>query len=38
MDALLTRLCADYDLIDADRSALVERVEELVAAGLVSAA
>ncbi|WP_374944844.1 HPr-rel-A system PqqD family peptide chaperone [Sphingomonas sp.] len=38
IDALLARLTADYELVDADRAALAERVEELVAAGLVSAA
>lgn len=38
IDALLARLTADYELVDADRAALAERVEELIAAGLVSAA
>lgn len=38
IDTLLARLTADYELVDADRAALAERVEELVAAGLVSAA
>lgn len=33
--ALLDRLRADYDLIDADSDALVARLEELVETGLV---
>ncbi|HEX8484587.1 HPr-rel-A system PqqD family peptide chaperone [Sphingomonas sp.] len=37
IDALLVRLSADYALIDADRAALSQRVEELVAAGLIEA-
>lgn len=38
LDALLERLAADYDLVDADRAALAARLEELAAAGLVAAA
>lgn len=38
VDALLARLTAEYELVDADRAALAERVEELVVAGLVSPA
>jgi PqqD family protein of HPr-rel-A system len=38
LDALLERLGAEYDLPDADRPALVARLDELVAAGLVSEA
>jgi PqqD family protein of HPr-rel-A system len=34
-DALLAKLRADYDLIDADPLALTARLEELVATGLV---
>ncbi len=34
-DALLARLRADYDLVDADPVALVARLDELVATGLV---
>ncbi len=36
--ALLARLAADYDLGDADEAALLARLEELVATGLVSTA
>jgi PqqD family protein of HPr-rel-A system len=36
--ALLERLAADYALPDADEAALAARLDELVAAGLVSAA
>ncbi|MES2987564.1 MAG: HPr-rel-A system PqqD family peptide chaperone [Pseudomonadota bacterium] len=35
VDALLARLAADYDLIDADPLALAVRLDELAAAGLV---
>lgn len=35
-EALMARLAAEYDLADADRTALLARLEELVAAGLVS--
>ena len=35
LDALMARLAADYDLPDADRAALAERLAELEAAGLV---
>lgn len=38
LDTLLARLAAQYDLAAADRAALAERVDELVAAGLVRAA
>lgn len=38
VDALMDRLAQDYALIDADRTALADRVDELVAAGLASAA
>ena len=34
-EALLARLQADYDLVDADAAALAARLEELVATGLV---
>jgi PqqD family protein of HPr-rel-A system len=34
-DALLDRLRADYDLIDADAEALAARLDELVETGLV---
>lgn len=34
-DALLARLRADYDLVDADPAALAARLDELVATGLV---
>ena len=34
-DALLARLRADYDLVDADPAALTARLEELVETGLV---
>lgn len=34
-EALMTRLAADYDLIDGDAGALAARLDELVAAGLV---
>lgn len=37
-DDLLARLAARFDLADADRDALVARLDELVAAGLVEAA
>lgn len=36
--ALAGRLAADYDLEDTDTAALAARLEELVSAGLVSAA
>lgn len=36
--ALADRLAEDYDLGDTDSAALAARLEELVAAGLVSAA
>ena len=36
--ALLDRLAADYALEDADASALLARLEELVSSGLVSTA
>ncbi|RYD98796.1 MAG: HPr-rel-A system PqqD family peptide chaperone [Sphingomonadales bacterium] len=35
VDALLTRLAEEYDLLDADALALAVRLDELVAAGLV---
>lgn len=35
VDGLLARLAAEYDLADADRAALLARLGELVAAGLV---
>ncbi|MDO7840988.1 HPr-rel-A system PqqD family peptide chaperone [Sphingomonas immobilis] len=35
--ALLARLAADFDLPDGDEGALAARLDELVAAGLVSA-
>lgn len=35
LDDLLARLGADFDLIDGGREALVARLDELVAAGLV---
>lgn len=38
LDALLERLAGAFDLIDADRAALAARLDELVAAGLVTAA
>lgn len=38
IDALLSALARDYDLPDADRAALAERLDELVEAGLVSRA
>lgn len=34
-DALLAKLAADYDLLDADPLALAVRLDELAAAGLV---
>ena len=34
-EALLARLQADYDLVNADAAALAARLEELVATGLV---
>ena len=37
-DDLLARLAADYDLADADRAALAERLDELVETGLVERA
>lgn len=37
LDTLLVRLCERFDLADADRDALVARLDELVAAGLVEA-
>jgi PqqD family protein of HPr-rel-A system len=36
--ALAQRLAADFDLADLDEPALAERLDELVACGLVSAA
>ena len=36
--ALIARLAQDYDLLDADEAALAARLDELVAAGLVSTA
>ncbi|HEU0066449.1 MAG TPA: HPr-rel-A system PqqD family peptide chaperone [Sphingomonas sp.] len=36
-DALLARLSADFALVDADPAALAERLDELIAAGLVAA-
>ena len=38
LDALLARLERDYDLEDADRSALAARLDELIDAGLVARA
>lgn len=35
VDALMTRLCEQFDLPDADAMALAVRLDELVAAGLV---
>lgn len=35
-EALMARLSSDYDLADGDRAALLARLDELVAAGLVS--
>ncbi|MGN6819338.1 MAG: HPr-rel-A system PqqD family peptide chaperone [Sphingomonas sp.] len=35
IDALLAKLRADYDLIDADAGALAARLDELVQTGLV---
>lgn len=35
VDALLARLAADYDLLDADPLALAVRLDELAGAGLV---
>jgi PqqD family protein of HPr-rel-A system len=35
---LIARLAQDYDLLDADAAALAARLDELVAAGLVSTA
>lgn len=35
LDALLDRLARDYDLEDADRTALAARLDELIEAGLV---
>jgi PqqD family protein of HPr-rel-A system len=35
-DALLSRLAADYDMADGDRAALAARLDELVAAGLIT--
>lgn len=37
-DALLERLARDYALVDPDRAALIDRLEELVAAGLATRA
>lgn len=37
-DGLLVRLAREFDLADADRDALLARLDELVAAGLVRAA
>lgn len=36
-EALMARLAADYELADGNRAALLARLDELVAAGLVSA-
>ena len=38
VDALFAKLTQDYDLPDADRAALIDRLAELEAAGLVSRA
>jgi PqqD family protein of HPr-rel-A system len=38
MAGLIARLTQDYDLLDADETALAARLDELVAAGLVSTA
>ena len=35
VDALLARLAAEYDLLDADPLALAVRLDELAAAGLI---
>lgn len=35
LDELLARLNAEYELVDADRDALIARLDELIAAGLV---
>ncbi len=37
LDDLLARLSVDFDLLDGGREALAARLDELVAAGLVSA-
>ena len=37
-DALLNRLSLDYQVADADRASLMARLDELVAAGLLSPA
>lgn len=37
LDALLARLTSEYDLGDGTRAALLARIDELIAAGLVSA-
>jgi PqqD family protein of HPr-rel-A system len=38
LDALLAGLSAEYDLADADRTALAARLDELVVSGLVASA
>ncbi len=38
LDDLLARLSVDFDLLDGGREALAARLDELIAAGLVSAA
>ncbi|WP_267386968.1 HPr-rel-A system PqqD family peptide chaperone [Sphingomonas sp. GC_Shp_3] len=38
LTGLIVRLAQDYDLLDADEDALAARLDELVAAGLVSTA
>ena len=38
LDDLLARLSVDFDLLDGGRAALAARLDELIAAGLVSAA
>lgn len=38
LDALLDRLEREYELADADSAALLARLDELIAAGLVSTA
>lgn len=38
IDMLMGRLARDFDLVDADRAALAARLDELVGAGLVTAA
>lgn len=38
VDALLEVLAREYDLVDPDRTALIARLDEMVASGLVSTA